>query len=43
MSNQGIPGVEKKLDLADWDETRVLAHRMVMRLFQLNRVRLRMV
>ena len=29
MSNQGIPGVEKKLDLADWDETRVLAHRMI--------------
>jgi|TARA_B110000967_G_scaffold205301_1_gene249555 hypothetical protein len=29
MSKQDIAGAEKMLDPADWDETRVLAHRMV--------------
>jgi hypothetical protein len=29
MSKQDIAGVEETLDPADWDETRVLAHRMV--------------
>jgi hypothetical protein len=29
MSKQDITGVEETLDSADWDETRVLAHRMV--------------